>query len=678
MSGQAPQHPEMVLPPAPSADALKVMLAQLRPMQLPLHVELQTKLFGHRSSDATASSPSDVVTSFLVSKGCPPPSRTASVFVAGKEHSRLGVVLNWLGEAFIRFFSGDVLHSTSIPEEWEQLLATHRDELKEHMYELQGFGTLLTFIWSQLAGAEQQYKWAMESHNYDDDRHSLGGHSSDSSSSGGRLGGGGNVTRQNSRQMMRSGGGTRPAFSNGNLPGASSGSMVEGGNNDAGDDDDGERGFLDQEEEDDAVTRPSVGNSGIMGPSTNSVEVLPPTAHASVRSGSPSVNNFTIHSDGEVGEGAHSMLYSSWGTERRHEVDTNNTMLSPVFQSKRVRGPRGGGVGFTDNSRSDLMSRCPIPPGGLRGTGVMQSSSFHGFSSLKSFNNPHQQQQQQHGQIRVPGTGFDTRSNPNQKGGSDGSPPYSPDDTLHVEPIPNVPKKHSLNVVRVTPRRRSTSDSPIGDELKPSPLSVDDFSASVVPDGLISPLNYDPVISIQHAPTTSPPLAHDNYKKKRHNAAANKPRAYPVTITSTSSGRTPASAAKMYPISDLTCVKYDVGSELHSLPAESVGDLRVVAAGIGTEQSEGSNGLKMPQISSTMELKKTLNHLVPSVPPLPAITDVQRVANAEKDAALRKKLGVKQVQNFSEERDVVDYCRDIDRELELLFGDGGEEVAVPN
>eukprot|EP00796_Vickermania_ingenoplastis_P008104 gene8104-5640_t len=92
---------------------------------------------------------SEQLNNFLISKGCPQPSL------------RHGAALAFMVNGIVRIIEGGV--ELDVPEEWESYVHQNQSDLLPYVYELQGFSSLLTYLWSQIASAEVRYWWALSS-----------------------------------------------------------------------------------------------------------------------------------------------------------------------------------------------------------------------------------------------------------------------------------------------------------------------------------------------------------------------------------------------------------------------------------------------------------------------------------------------------------------------------------
>lgn len=111
----------------------------------------------HTSSSPSPSSLYATEKDFLRLHGCPTPSRVESVFAAGGVHSALGKMLTWFSQAVVRLFTDGVEAVVDFPTEWDSALQADEADsraLRAVHFELQGFSTLFTFLWAQMASAD--------------------------------------------------------------------------------------------------------------------------------------------------------------------------------------------------------------------------------------------------------------------------------------------------------------------------------------------------------------------------------------------------------------------------------------------------------------------------------------------------------------------------------------------
>eukprot|EP00796_Vickermania_ingenoplastis_P008100 gene8100-5636_t len=152
---------ETGLPPAPRKLDLGLLFIELK-NQKPRRLtedgkeqDLDVLLFGGGNG-------SEQLNNFLISKGCPQPSLVAASFAAAKEHSAMGRALAFMVNGIVRIIEGGVELGADVPEEWESYVHQNQSDLLPYVYELQGFSSLLTYLWSQIASAEVRYWWALK------------------------------------------------------------------------------------------------------------------------------------------------------------------------------------------------------------------------------------------------------------------------------------------------------------------------------------------------------------------------------------------------------------------------------------------------------------------------------------------------------------------------------------
>ncbi|KAH9598204.1 hypothetical protein LSM04_007085 [Trypanosoma melophagium] len=143
------------LPEAITADKLKDILSSLEKrnnnnknnnINISEKQKCQTRLFGTNSICTQTSN-------FLVSQGSPSHLRVMSSFVAAAAHSELGKMLEWFARAVVGLFVDGVKTGVAFPQQWEESIQQH-PILAKHMFELQGFGVLFSYLLCQLAAVE--------------------------------------------------------------------------------------------------------------------------------------------------------------------------------------------------------------------------------------------------------------------------------------------------------------------------------------------------------------------------------------------------------------------------------------------------------------------------------------------------------------------------------------------
>lgn len=142
------------LPPAPTPAVLTEMLTGLR-QRNPVRSTCQRGMTSRAIEVALAEE-----RALLVSQGCPTEARVRSCFAACGASSPLGAMLQWFCHSVIELLTNGASAVTSFPQEWETQLQSAREDssanLFPHLYELQGFGILFSYIWSQWAVLESQ------------------------------------------------------------------------------------------------------------------------------------------------------------------------------------------------------------------------------------------------------------------------------------------------------------------------------------------------------------------------------------------------------------------------------------------------------------------------------------------------------------------------------------------
>ncbi|ORC91374.1 uncharacterized protein TM35_000063790 [Trypanosoma theileri] len=145
---------QSALPDSISTEKLKGILSSLEKkntsttstMSFLEKQKCQPPLFGVNSICARTSS-------FLVSQGSPSHLRVLGSFVAAATHSELGKMLEWFANAVVGLFVDGVKSGVDFPQQWEESLQ-QQPVLAKHMFELQGFGVLFSYLLCQLAAVE--------------------------------------------------------------------------------------------------------------------------------------------------------------------------------------------------------------------------------------------------------------------------------------------------------------------------------------------------------------------------------------------------------------------------------------------------------------------------------------------------------------------------------------------
>ncbi|CAM44185.1 conserved hypothetical protein [Leishmania braziliensis MHOM/BR/75/M2904] len=136
-----------LLPPSPTADQLLLLL---RESGYPC-----TSLTAPDSNAGVLGWPPASFSAASITRQCPTSRRVASTFAAAGAHSMLGEMLQFFAESVTRLFTSGVADPSvrAFPSEWDRRLhAPAAASLRQHhLYELQGFSTLFTYIWGQVA-----------------------------------------------------------------------------------------------------------------------------------------------------------------------------------------------------------------------------------------------------------------------------------------------------------------------------------------------------------------------------------------------------------------------------------------------------------------------------------------------------------------------------------------------
>ncbi|KPA81445.1 hypothetical protein ABB37_03812 [Leptomonas pyrrhocoris] len=173
---QAPSQ-RSVLPPAPTSSQLSAILreaAQLLPLSSMADLDSGKRRSGGVAGGldvSSASLPTDYAS--FVRRQCPTSRRVQSSFAAAKAHSMLGELLHFFAVSLTCLFTEGVESAAvlSFPAEWEHRLnAPNAAALREkYLYELQGFSTLFTYVWGNVAAAGRAAPLPLREEEEDDD-----------------------------------------------------------------------------------------------------------------------------------------------------------------------------------------------------------------------------------------------------------------------------------------------------------------------------------------------------------------------------------------------------------------------------------------------------------------------------------------------------------------------------
>ncbi|CAG9583955.1 conserved hypothetical protein [Leishmania major strain Friedlin] len=138
-----------LLPPSPTADELLQLLHESgHPCTSSTAPDSDMGVFGWPPTSFSAA---------CIKCKCPTSRRVASSFAAAGAHSMLGEMLQFFAESVTRLFTTGVADPSvrAFPSEWDRRLhAPAAASLRQHhLYELQGFSTLFTYIWGQVAAS---------------------------------------------------------------------------------------------------------------------------------------------------------------------------------------------------------------------------------------------------------------------------------------------------------------------------------------------------------------------------------------------------------------------------------------------------------------------------------------------------------------------------------------------
>lgn len=151
------------LPPAPTSSQLLSILNEAAHLLMPT-CAADTALQGRRNDGEFEArlggfpgvSPSSDYAAY-VRRQCPTSRRVQSSFAAAGAHSVLGEMLQLFALALTRLFTEGITSASvvSFPAEWDRRLnAPEAADLREkYLYELQGFSTLFTYVWGNVAAA---------------------------------------------------------------------------------------------------------------------------------------------------------------------------------------------------------------------------------------------------------------------------------------------------------------------------------------------------------------------------------------------------------------------------------------------------------------------------------------------------------------------------------------------
>ncbi|CBZ26266.1 conserved hypothetical protein [Leishmania mexicana MHOM/GT/2001/U1103] len=136
-----------LLPPSPTADELLQLLQESgHPCTSSTAPDSDMGVLGWPPASFSASS---------IKCKCPTSSRVASSFAAAGAHSVLGEMLQFFAESVTHLFTTGVADPSvrAFPSEWDRRLhAPAAASLRQHhLYELQGFSALFTYMWGQVA-----------------------------------------------------------------------------------------------------------------------------------------------------------------------------------------------------------------------------------------------------------------------------------------------------------------------------------------------------------------------------------------------------------------------------------------------------------------------------------------------------------------------------------------------
>ncbi|KAG5464259.1 hypothetical protein LSCM1_00440 [Leishmania martiniquensis] len=136
-----------LLPPSPTADQLLLLLRESgHPCTTSTPPDSNIGVLSEPPASFSAAS-------FI--RQCPTSRRVMSSFAAAGAHSMLGEMLQFFAESLTRLFTCGVADPSvrAFPSEWDRRLhGPAAASLRQHyLYELQGFSTLFTYIWGQVA-----------------------------------------------------------------------------------------------------------------------------------------------------------------------------------------------------------------------------------------------------------------------------------------------------------------------------------------------------------------------------------------------------------------------------------------------------------------------------------------------------------------------------------------------
>ncbi|GET93503.1 hypothetical protein, conserved [Leishmania tarentolae] len=136
-----------LLPPSPTADELLQILQESGHPSISSTVpDTHTDVLGWPPTSFSAMS---------IKCKCPTSRRVVSSFAAAGAHSMLGEMLQFFAESVTRLFTTGVADPSvrGFPSEWDRRLhePAAASLRQHHLYELQGFSTLFTYMWGQVA-----------------------------------------------------------------------------------------------------------------------------------------------------------------------------------------------------------------------------------------------------------------------------------------------------------------------------------------------------------------------------------------------------------------------------------------------------------------------------------------------------------------------------------------------